>query len=311
MMKPPVLTEDQKAIILGDPEQKPLAIGMIRQHSPRQSISPWNMFYVLLPDVLPRWVGIEKTAEAYHVAAYDPQKQNQNLSGDEFVLLHRTISNFQFIGSQLELEKTLHQADQFKDTIGSEASTHLSIHLLLKNLLSTAREEMSKRIFTRIPISKVKYYERDGILGLHVDAAFPDAAPEIRAAGNCLAADLNTAAVFHLMRASELGLRCLAVELNAWQKPFPVKFAEWREVINSIKVELQKLESATQQTTKCLQKDASLAHYRLMLADINHIKIARDRVMHMRETYDSDEAEIIFRRVKEFMDELAQKSPLK
>ena len=40
------------------------------------------------------------------------------------------------------------------------------------------------------------------------------AVEDIREAGNCMAADCNTAAVFHLMRAVEWGLRALCVDLG-------------------------------------------------------------------------------------------------
>src|SRR4051794_4802873 len=48
------------------------------------------------------------------------------------------------------------------------------------------------------------------IMGAEVKAAFPSAMPDVLEVGNCLAAECNTAAVFHLMRVAEVGLRALA-----------------------------------------------------------------------------------------------------
>jgi hypothetical protein len=63
------------------------------------------------------------------------------------------------------------------------------------------------------------FYERDNLFGDEIAKALPETTKaEIKAAGNCLAFELNTAAVFHLMRASELGLRTLALKLNAWKR---------------------------------------------------------------------------------------------
>jgi hypothetical protein len=54
------------------------------------------------------------------------------------------------------------------------------------------------------------YIDQDALLGDAVTAKFPDAVVEIRNAGNCLAVGCSTAAVFHLMRVVEFGLRALS-----------------------------------------------------------------------------------------------------
>src|SRR5208282_2687692 len=63
--------------------------------------------------------------------------------------------------------------------------------------------------FIYIPSAKTKFFEPLELFGNKVYQNFKSARTEIKDAGNCLAADLNTAAVFHLMRASEFGLRAL------------------------------------------------------------------------------------------------------
>jgi hypothetical protein len=184
--------------------------------------------------------------------------------------------------------------------------TFQQVYSLLRTLGRIIQEEMTEIKLVVIKSDKVRFFEKDELFGPEVAQAFPEANVEIKDAGNCLAADLNTAAVFHLMRASELGLRALAQKLNAWQRSFPVEFAQWSEVIDEIKKELEKREAALLQTGKGPQKDAALEYFSVVLSDIKHLKLDRDRVMHTRADYDSNEAQGIFRRVNEFMNRLSK-----
>jgi hypothetical protein len=78
----------------------------------------------------------------------------------------------------------------------------------LKGIGDAADKELSQIKFAFIPTAKDKFFDRDDLFGKSFhDSAAPEMNSEIKAAGNCLAADLNTAAVFHLMRVAELGMR--------------------------------------------------------------------------------------------------------
>jgi hypothetical protein len=305
MKNPPPLTDAQKAQILGDDARKPLAFAVFRQQSPPRLISLWNMFRVSFAVVYPHWTKIQELARHYETAAYDPALKNASLTPDQHLLLRRAVVSFRTICRECDLHGTLRQVEQFQETIDHHGTDAVSINNLLKNLISTMETEMSEIYFIRIPTLKAGFFEQDALFGPSVEASFPEAREEIKSAGNCLAADLNTAAVFHLMRASEVGLRALSQKLNAWTKPFPVEFAQWHEVIEEIKNELNKKELALQQTGKGPQKDAALEHCRALLADVNHLKLSRDRVMHTRGNYNSDEAQGVFRRVNEFMNRLS------
>ncbi len=93
-------------------------------------------------------------------------------------------------------------------------STAQNIQDALFELRRAITEELHRRKFTMIENSKAGFLEQKNLFGKSVWKAFPSARDEIQAAGNCLALDLNTAAVFHLMRAAELGMRALAVHLK-------------------------------------------------------------------------------------------------
>ena len=74
--------------------------------------------------------------------------------------------------------------------------------------------ELSRELFCYIPTYLAKYYEAPGIVTERASGAFPKATAELREAGTAFAAGLNTASVFHAMRAVEIGMRSLASDLK-------------------------------------------------------------------------------------------------
>src|SRR3989337_1503269 len=59
-----------------------------------------------------------------------------------------------------------------------------------------------------------EYVDNDSLFGGPVAMAFPSANSDLKSAGNCLAVGCDTAAVFHLMRVAELGLRAFCGHLG-------------------------------------------------------------------------------------------------
>jgi hypothetical protein len=72
--------------------------------------------------------------------------------------------------------------------------------------------ELAGRYCICVPKQKSVCLALDKVFDAGCARKLAEAAPEIKEAGNCLAVGLNTAAVFHVMRASECGLRVLAEE---------------------------------------------------------------------------------------------------
>lgn len=301
MKKLPPLTASQKAQILGD---KPLAFSAFRKQPPRALISACDMFQILLADAFQRWFEIKKIASEYEVAAHDTSLRTVPIDQTRHQQLRQIVSNFQFICFQFELTETSNQVHLFEHTIKHDSVDWVSINNLMHHLLATLQKEMGQRLFMRIPQGNEEYFENDELFGQSVALAFPEAKAEIKDAGNCLAADLYTAAVFHLMRASEFGLRALAKKLNAWQRQSPVEFAQWGDVIEDIKKEIEKRELKIKNAPRGHERDAALEDCRVSLADLSHFKMDRDRVMHTRADYDGNEARGVFRRVSEFMNRL-------
>jgi hypothetical protein len=89
--------------------------------------------------------------------------------------------------------------------------------------------ELKTRLFLFVPPHAARYYELDSILSERTKERFPSASAEIRAAATCFALDQHTAAVFHAMRAAEIGIRALADDAELKLK-HDVSLADWQEI---------------------------------------------------------------------------------
>lgn len=184
----------------------------------------------------------------------------------------------------------------------------------VRMIISKTRNELEFRSFAYIPSDKAEYFEQSELFGDAVkEAASEEINSEIRAAGNCLAAELNTAAIFHLMRVAEFGMRALARRLRVKVKRNTIDSAGWTEIINNIgdatTVRWKKLPKA-----KKARKQATdfLKFCEVAADELNVFKeIWRNNVMHASGNYKESEALYVFDRVKDFMQRLVKQFPLK
>jgi len=171
--------------------------------------------------------------------------------------------------------------------------------------------ELAARKLVFIANDKQQYLERDDLFGEPFHKRASKAInTEIKAVGNCLAADLNTAAVFHLMRVAEFGLHKLVEDMTAKGVAVsiccPIEFSTWGKVIGAIMVELRRLKG----TPTTASREEELHFYSLISEEFQAIQFLwRDPVMHAR--FDEPhEAENAYRHIKRFMQELATRVPL-
>jgi hypothetical protein len=155
--------------------------------------------------------------------------------------------------------------------------------------------------------------DRPDLLGEQVAVAFPNAIPDIRETGNCLAAECNTAAVFHLMRVLEWGLRYLCTSMGIKQlkqstrsgkvKLSPISYAQWEDILNQLQVTIDtKMKSSKKGPTK--QRDQEF--YYPILQDFSGIRDAwRNHVMHTRAEYGRKDASAVLDHVTRIMARLA------
>jgi hypothetical protein len=178
-------------------------------------------------------------------------------------------------------------------------------------------DDLNKRKFLCVAPRLVHYVDNDALFGPVVAERFPSANVDIRAAGNCLAVGCSTAAVFHLMRVVEHGLRALGAHLGVRRmisfkkrgspdKQYtPLSYSQWEKIINGLH---KRVEKRLTKLRPGPAKQRWQEFYPPILLDINAIREAwRNHVMHSRQDYLEQDAEAIRVRVEAIMRTLAQR----
>jgi hypothetical protein len=109
-----------------------------------------------------------------------------------------------------------------------------AVAVLLENVCNAVRDALSRRHFLWVNPAYNDFIDNEESFGSRVKNNFPSAVYDIREAGNCLAAECATAAVFHLMRAAEHGLRALAFDRNITVAKGPIELATWDQIIKRL-----------------------------------------------------------------------------
>jgi hypothetical protein len=169
-------------------------------------------------------------------------------------------------------------------------------------LMQTIVQELAKRKLAYVAPPYDIYFEQDKMFGDVVFEVFKEARQDLKDAGNCLAASLPTASVFHLMRVAEHGLRKLAkrlhVKLTHTGKAMPIEFADWNDVITAIKNKV----ALARQVARGPKRQAKLEVYSNAADHCEYMKdIWRNNMSHARRPYSQDEAVAVFGRIRDFM----------
>jgi hypothetical protein len=133
--------------------------------------------------------------------------------------------------------------------------------------------------------------------------AFLSAQPEIEHGVDCYACGHDTAAVFHMMRVSEIGMRVLARERKVALK-HPLEWSEWGDIIEEIE---RSFRGATQGMPRGLKLDAMRSFYIPAIAQLRAFKETRNKISHMRGQFDELDAQRTIQQVRDFMNGLSSK----
>ena len=189
-----------------------------------------------------------------------------------------------------------------------------SLYSDYRNISDVMMSEFWNRKFVQVPADYQTYVNSPALFGDVVNTAFPSAREDMKQAGNCLAVECGTAAVFHLMRAVEWGLRSLCGSLGILRilkkktgkpKYIPVAWAEWDKMLEAVhdRVDKKMLSMAAGKR----KQDAQEFYYPL-LRDLRGFKEAfRNHVMHTRREYTPEDAKAVLDHVQRFMTLLATK----
>lgn len=186
----------------------------------------------------------------------------------------------------------------------------------VRNALDVLYADMWNWRFLSVRKEMVPLIDCHHPFGESVTRRFPLAANDLREAGNCLAADCNTAAVFHLMRGVEFALRAFCVKLGFTQvkaqhkasgkhKYVPVEYSTWEKVLDQLQPVVDLKVEAIRSRIK---KQEAQEFYYSALQEFRAFKDAwRNHVMHTRRVYSAKDAGAIRDHVERFMVTLASR----
>jgi hypothetical protein len=301
---------------------------------PPQLFSLWEMNQIVARKFLEAWTGFEREFEKSEVTP-----SNQVATEVERIRLFGTVVSVQHQCFGLGLKRSNELCHELLNMLGDSAWHHDklyrpavrkglpsppfpkeikvsfdAIYPQLRLLFKTIQQEMDGVRLAVILSQNAKLFEQDELFGKQVkDSASQELNAEIKAAGNCLATDLNTAAIFHLMRAVELTMRSVVFYLKINVRNKPVEHAGWDTLVKLIEKDTRRRKEKYDRSKR--KKKAHLEHcksFRIVADELNFFKeIWRDNTMHTQRLYSAAEAIGVFERVKDFMRRLAKTVPLK
>jgi hypothetical protein len=206
--------------------------------------------------------------------------------------------------SGLDAPFSLEQSQYIEFVCQDPSATIGKLNTDLEQLSRRLGRELSERQFLYVPEALALLYINPlDEWGEEVPALFPSAVPEITAASECLAVGQPTAAVFHLMRLLEKGLRALATYLTI--PTAKQEISTWGDLLQEIK---NTSDARVATTAKGLPRKAEAEYFGALMQDFRHFKDAwRDRVSHSDRIYDTDEARSVLTHVRAFMKHLVQR----
>jgi hypothetical protein len=223
-----------------------------------------------------------------------PPKLDRPLDAEWTTRLHDVLTTVESLGNEGGLEMLVVDAQNGLTELPT--CTYRQAATRLHHTHQSFTHEANKRQFWLIHADKNKYFEAG--FGKKVATAFPDAAWEIREAGSCYALARNTAAVFHLMRAVEHGMRSLAVAVGVTTKTLPLEYQEWHNLIEQIESHAAGID----QWGRSAELTNARQFFKRIIADLYSFKDdVRNVTMHTRnKPYDSPSALGVRNRVRDF-----------
>lgn len=180
----------------------------------------------------------------------------------------------------------------------SEGVSWKDLGLASRELGETIRRELMAQSFFRVPSDRKHLFDAEAPFGCEVGERFPSAEEDIRQAGNCLATGCATAAVFHLERAAEFGVKALWKGLG---KALANKGISWDEILLDLEHEQNKPASDRLPFWRTYPSLCSES-----ISAVKAIKnVWRDQTLHIERTYSDSQAMRVFTAVKHFLQTLA------
>ena len=267
--------------------------------------SLWDLMTIIEVDMLA--FVIDKLAVSQLATSPNPLMPDKCLALSEQVALDKAKEALGFCELffiRVPIGKCWHYVDSAKFELQKPMISTTAASAVLSQLIGHIVEELKDRKFIKVCDDAESYVDNGKLLGDQVSKAFPSASAELREAGNCLAVECHTAAVFHLMRAVEHGLRALAdaVGISSGGQ-VPISHEEWNPIIERIDKTWQK---EVEGWSRSVELSNARAFFGRAVSDLKAFKDAvRNMTMHTRKSYNRHEALGVLNRVDGWFKTLA------
>lgn len=158
-------------------------------------------------------------------------------------------------------------------------------------------DELESRTVLMLDHESSRYLEKSASsFGVNVDQAFPDSTQDIRDAGRCIAYDLWTASVMHLMRACEAAIKSLGVKYGMSPN------TDWNNVVQQLPGKLERV-GGKNSPERTWAVETGM-HFNFIRDGF------RNHVMHGSRYFGEEEARSIYANTRAFMQRVADKMVL-
>lgn len=224
--------------------------------------------------------------------------QSENLTVQNINALKQSITMVQTGLTAFGAPLTAKSVERLGWLLDQPGITTFQLEAPLRDITTRLLDEMSlSHVYVLQNSTAMLYRATECLFGEELLLAFPSAEEDIRQAGNCVALHQGTAAVFHLMRVMERGLKALGKRLGIPYAP------SWESYIKQIDARI-----AAKHKTKGVAWRRDEKFYRDLAGDLLTIKHAwRNPTMHIDRAYAPEEALSVFIPVRSFMQRLSTK----
>jgi hypothetical protein len=271
--------------------------------NPRRLVSLWDMIDYWAGSFLPIWKRLDE-----HLCCCRKANQSPYIGDGSREDMKRILEDLKPHLYAAELMQADGRLRHFYLLLESPI-TPAVLQSEIEGLQNAIEWELADRKFAFIPTGKAAYFENENLFeDLHQSLSV-EINVEIKASGNCFAAELNSASAFHALRAAELGMRHLAVYLGLTffrgKKKIQINVddATWDELITETKnkIESEKALPLNNRTIKDNFKE-----YERLANQFDRMKNDRNNTMHTRGNFSEADARAILLRVKDFLKELVK-----
>jgi HEPN domain-containing protein len=235
------------------------------------------------------------------------RNSNVPFAAEPKVNLLASLNNMLTICSEVNLPVSVKGIERARKQVEAEDVTVRQVGEVLRELNRRIQDELESLRFLYVPPDRALYYQQRikaddtkrkyRLLSGTAKKKFAHSIEDAEEAANCIALGRYTASVFHMMRIMERGVQRLGKKLKI---TIPVEEKAWGQISNHINGALKKLPNSTPQEKRIHARYAKAAVY------LDNVREAwRNPTMHPKETYTEEEAENVFRFVKQYMDHLA------